>query len=248
MTATRPVTTTAATIAAGTFPAKPILFSAPMIQAILNGKKVQTRRIVKPQPESPAAIYDVPGADTQLTPRLMECEDGLRLNWWWALTKVGNSPCVMQDYEKTWTKSPHGRVGTHLWVRETFFATEYPNKPLLPNAIQTPNGWAHVSYRADSDKWMRDNSGAWKPSVHMPQWASRITLEITRVRVERLKDISEEDAIAEGCKAQIYTAPSAFIQCYISARDDFASLWESIHGVGTWERNDWVWVYDFKRI
>ncbi len=97
----------------------------------------------------------------------------------------------------------------------------------------------------------------WKPSIHMPRWASRITLEVTGVRVERLQDISEEDAIAEGVECweeRGYDDAQDFYRNYhtggdlFTAKASYRTLWESINGPGSWERNDWVWVIEFKRI
>jgi len=121
---------------------------------------------------------------------------------------------------------PYGRPGDHLWVRETF-ATD---------------GAGLLWWRAAGDD--QPKVGNWKPSIHMPRWASRITLEITAVRCERLNDISEDDARAEGVVAEppktwIYRAD------YIAA---YRTLWESINGPGSWAQNPWVWVIEFKRI
>jgi hypothetical protein len=93
----------------------------------------------------------------------------------------------------------------------------------------------------------------WKPSIHMPRWASRITLEITEVRVERLQDISEEDAVAEGVEAWIKTREPQFMQCRGIFCEDYhrkqyADLWESINGRGSWAANPYVWAVTFKRI
>ena len=154
---------------------------------------------------------------------------------------------------------PHGKVGDKLWVRETH---KLGSPCVLGGACETevnkpwmgmhPDGKEACVYRAD--KSWGDGFGPWKPSIFMPRWASRITLEITRVRVERLKDISEEDAIAEGAvKVEsdgTYTdAHCNFIPyCGRDAAMAFAELWESINGDGSWDANPWVWVIEFRRV
>jgi hypothetical protein len=148
---------------------------------------------------------------------------------------------------------PYGQTGDRLWVRENFAHIYKDNsKPInrLPN---------DCVYKADGFSVEKTVFGAWKPSIHMPRWASRITLEITGVRLERLNDISEGDAIAEGVKrSQRAVSPNKAVPCfwdyfrnepqYRSACDSYASLWESINGAGSWEANPWVWVLEFKRI
>lgn len=182
----------------------PILFSGPMVRAIIEGRKAITRRVIKPQP------FNINGS----------------------------------AFMKT-TVCPYGQPGDRLWVRETFAPRYFDNgKP---------------AYRADWDGKAADlvPEPRWSPSIHMPRWASRITLEITAVRVERVQDISEYDAGLEGapCLAisklkhppiglmQKIQAPEAFVY-------GFYDLWNSINakrGYG-WDANPWVWVVEFKRI
>lgn len=170
---------------------RPILFSGPMVRAILEGRKTQTRRVVKPQPAHIAGIGTVLNIDT-----------------------ITGKAC------------PYGKPGDRLWVRETW------------DGVRLDGGGALVSYRADGDKPVTDD-GRWHPSIHMPRWASRITLEVVSVRVERLQEISEEDAMAEGVAlAENYRGPVAH----------FASLWEQINGLGSWNANPWVWVVEFRRV
>lgn len=160
---------------------RPILFSAPMIRAILDGRKTQTRRAVKDD-EGP---------------------------------QLGKSYCR------------YGRPGDRLWVRETF-CSDVVRAPHLPQ----------IAYRADYDEIP---ALRWKPSIHMPRWASRISLEITDVRVERLQHISEEDAVAEGVGGNPTITP-----CFAAER--FRTLWESINGIGSWDANLLVWVVSFRRV
>lgn len=191
---------------------RPILFSAPMVRALLNGTKSQTRRIVKPQPyfispENTPRITKAPGLHPYI-------------------------PC------------PYGQPGDRLWVRETW------QGPLLdseeheaqcrddgPEAFKKPG---FCAYRATDTLDAIDAEGndlGWRPSIHMPRWASRILLEVTSVRVERLQDISEADAEAEG-------PPKHFN----SWRDNFCALWQKINGDGSWDANPWVWAIEFNRM
>lgn len=178
----------------------PILFSAPMVRAILDGRKSQTRRVVKPQPEFEMA-WASKGFDRQVATVLDK----------WG-TEIAVHPC------------PYGQPGDRLWVRETWAKERH-------RIIHTFKGEApsrmegDVFYRATTP----DIYGlAWRPSIHMPRWASRILLEIVDVRVERLQQISEEDAIAEG-----YESRAAFL----------AGDWAKKHS-----KNPWVWVVEFKRV
>lgn len=215
----------------------PIVFSGPMVRAILKGQKTQTRRMVKPQPEQePQDVWEV-----------WECKrPNGQVTYGACGVGVGASP---DDHTGLWAFSakgvsvgkprrcPHGIPGDRLWVRETFFKTidnEHHDRP-------------GISYAADNEALYL---GHWKkrPSIHMPRWACRITLDIKAVRVERLQDISEEDAVAEGASGPMpalvmdditEVGPMTFI-------DGFIGLWEDIHDKGAWGLNPWVWVIEFK--
>lgn len=133
---------------------------------------------------------------------------------------------------------PYGIAGDRLWVREAWhtdnpeYIARYKAEPYLGDP--DPDN-AQICYRADL---VHENSGCvWRPSIHMPRWASRITLEITKVRVERLQDISEEDALAEGQPCNDRTA-----------RSNYMILWDSLHGKGAWNNNPFVWVIEFSRV
>lgn len=179
---------------------RPILFSASMVNAILDGRKTQTRRIMKPQPTT---------------------------NPFWGC--AGSKGFGFFDDLKP-IKGPYGKPGDRLWVRETF------------GIVDSLEGARSFVYRAEG--W-KDPSGLfkWRPSIHMPRLASRIQLEITSVRVERLKAISEVDAVAEGAPCGSCCAPQEG-----SHKAGFAQLWESINGSGSWNANPWVWVIEFKRV
>ena len=195
---------------------KPILFSSEMVRAILDGRKTQTRRIVKPQPE--------PG-------------------------KV-KSPDI---------SCPYGTIKDRLWVRETFSYYRAFGEKLADNPP--------VIYRADEDNCGQfpvflDNQivyvnqrDLWKPSIYMPRKASRINLEITNIRVERLQNITEEDAINEGVEMLSgYNPENKFYKNYNSnsqhwfetAKQSFRSLWQSINGPESWDKNPLVWAIEFK--
>jgi len=132
-------------------------------------------------------------------------------------------------------KCRHGVAGDRLWSRESWAPDEYAGQTTF--------------YRADDEDLMP--AGGWKPSIHMPRWASRITLEITGVRVERLQDISEADAQAEGVQCDTdgwfdYLMPQS--QSCVNARDSYATLWDRINGPGSWDANPFVWVVEFRRV
>ena len=183
---------------------RPILFSGPMVRAILEGRKTQTRRIVK-----------VRGGLEYIGPKGCEHEP----DSWGYPHPCDDGYLTLADG----IKCPYGKPGDRLWVRETWAPAEWP--PTGPPAV----------YRADEGMF----ASQWKPSIHMPRAVSRITLEVVSVRVERLQDISEEDALAEGI---------TLVERGTSPVDQFNKLWESINGPGSWEANPWVWVVEFKRI
>lgn len=200
---------------------RPILFSAPMVRALLEGRKTQTRRVVKIQP--PDERYKL---CTCISTTGNKRDEGRHH---WSLLDGNN----MLDGNQPFFSSPYGYEGDLLWVKETFRdARDF--------------GVGRVLYRASGD-----TSCGWKPSIYMPRGASRIMLEITGVRVERLQDISEADARSEG----VYLHDDGRYANYMSqtgyalnARSSFSSLCESINGQGSWEENPWVWVIEFRRI
>lgn len=211
---------------------RPILFSAPMVRAILDGRKTQTRRAVKPQPST--------------------VDDAGR----WYRMKSGGESLMTSAYP-----CPYGAPGDQLWVREGFavqpelWADNHGPQPIHYTADQV------IGFAGKPDQRQIEDYRS-KPSIHMPRWASRITLRITDIRVERLQDIkgqhpSESDAIAEGVRA-IHHGDG---ECYYSAfrdephpknwcdpADALHELWNKINGPGAWDANPWVWVVCFERV
>lgn len=187
---------------------RPILFSAPMIRAILAGLKTQTRRVVKPQPE--------PGTDCPY--------------------HVGIGA------DRKARVCPYGAPGDRLWVRETGWERPVRTPQMMRNGADT---WPRYVYDADGfSEQEHADLKEWgfvrRPSIHMPRWASRITLEVVGVRVERLLDISRGDAMDEGC-------PFPNMAAGDDPRQWYADLWQQINGPGSWALNPWVWVVEFRR-
>lgn len=192
---------------------RPILFSGPMVRAILSGKKTQTRRIVK-QSYSRGEIF----ANVQRCQKVEPVEGG-----WLFYDEIDTS----HDQDLA---CPYGVPGDRLWVREAWApcigGKDGPENPIL--------------YRADDLPGYDDLT--WRPSIHMPRRACRIRLDVTDVRVQRLQEITEEDAIAEGAQC-VPDFPAS-----LTDRGAFAKLWNKINGPGAWESNPWVWAVTFKRI
>lgn len=231
----------------------PILFSTPMVRAILNGTKTMTRRIVKNQPGNGIE-------DCYARP------DGLHM---WTHLKVGVGCGMGSPFS-----CPYGKKGDILWVRETWAETvnvnqldDWPGRPNLKLDEEPEDNYKCIIYRADGEwSWCDDDGFStersyWKPSIFMPKAACRIFLEITDVRVERLQDISEEDCISEGILPVEsfnsgegkYTGqsfhnylPHGYSE--VGAKDSFQSLWRSINGEESWNSNPWVWAISFKII
>lgn len=222
--------------------ARPMLFSAPMIRALLDGSKAQTRRVVKP-------------------PRGFRCP-GASNHWsdvdWKGDKESGQLAWLVRGDAGSfrWLPCPYGKPGDRLWCRETFFA--YGRWETRFNAKKERDEWHFIDMTLECGHqylyeppvgWKKPNRAgvlpAWhrRPAIHMPRIASRILLEITEVRVERLLDISEADALAEGCQPLAKNNPHR--QTY---RAGYEALWEDINGPGSWDANPWVWVISFKVI
>ena len=210
---------------------RPILFSAPMVRAILAGTKTQTRRVLK-QATGPSLSV---GIDD-------DASGVAELSWLW-----GDGPGydVLETIKRV--PCPYGRPGDKLWVRETWQAFERGWDVYKGIPKSRPSNCCTL-YAADDV----DGDLGWRPSIHMPRWASRITLEITGVRVERLQAISEADAIAEGIEKLGNDFWSLYGQHNVdstySPKASYRALWMSINGHESWHSNPWVWVVEFRRV
>lgn len=202
---------------------RPILFSGAMVRALLAGTKTQTRRIVKVQPWASCLIE--------------EGMDGEPPFVYSALT--GDGPGHDVHEVRSPCRCPYGQPGDRLWVREAI--------RLVPDqAPDDGTGRVDSIYAADGTLTVAD-AWPWRrsylPPMHCPRGLSRITLEITEVRVERLQSISSEDCIAEGVST---TMREHDAECDL--RDQYRALWEQINGAGSWDANSWVWAVSFRRL
>lgn len=198
---------------------RPILFSGEMVRAILEGRKTMTRRVMNLQPSEDWQPYSYN--------EVHKMRDGEFVMRHGGPVEIGWGPSNEDGSEAY--KCPYGQPGDQLWCKEAW-RTWIGHDSLKPSEI---GSYGPVRYESDG-RWEggANDPGRYRSSRFMPRWASRILLEVVSVRVERLQDISVHDAIAEGL--------------YYGRREDFESLWESIHGPGSWDRNDWVWVIEFK--
>ena len=207
---------------------RPIIFNGAMVREILDGRKTQTRRVVKHIPAL-----------------------GIGDNWCQKIDDVGFNK-IIGDYR---IFCPYGKPGDRLWVRETWrygccsgytptigeheYKCGIEYKCTYENPISGDRGGKTfiVDRMHYGGRIAKSGSVAWRPSIHMPRWASRITLEITGIRVELLQDISYHDAVAEGCGGMLEPA-TVYFQC----------VWKDINGEDSWNANPWVWVIEFKKI
>jgi hypothetical protein len=209
-----------------------ILFSGPMVRAILEDRKTQTRRVMKPQPEP--VNFD----DRTLGFRLPG-EVSVPVG----MTNLHLSTLVACN---TLPLCPHGVPGDRLWVKETWgFTAGWPMGSQRQHvADRMPWFIGSMAYRADRP----EGNWCWRPSIHMPRLYSRIALEVTKVRVERIRDISDADAAAEGVEPQEWDG------CPVPDHTGpYQVLWDSINGKRnggqySWTANPWVWAIDFRRI
>lgn len=236
---------------------RPILFTGPMVRAILAGNKTQTRRVVKLPHTNPLGQWE----PTTVGGPGVRFSDG---------TPAPEQPAIWHTRTGDALLCPYGQPGDRLWVREAFrFAASLDR--LSPNDVgekaidagyNTP--WAPTQFEADGRR-----AGAWhgfdtpptvttpgklRPGIHMPRWACRLVLGVTGVRVERLNDISNQDVDAEcfGGDYPTRVLPDLFPGqpddwAHLSMKQCFQRLWESINGPGSWDANPWVWVVEFRR-
>lgn len=220
---------------------RPILFSGPMVRALLDGSKTQTRRVVKPQ-FAPDAEPAEMGATNERGHQISG-HSGL----WWDDT-TGDADASI--------RCPFGQPGDRLWVREAWRVTrrhdKNPPRDIRPRECTVFFEAGGSIANQDGGEWERDDwpkrpgplpewVGKRRPGMFMPRWASRITLEITGVFVERLQTISRGDAMAEGCPFPNMANGDNPCQWY-------AGLWARINGVDSWDANPWVWVVEFERV
>lgn len=206
---------------------RPILFSGPMVRAILAGRKTQTRRVI----------------DRVAGLGVVTCFGG---------SETTGYDFALRDRRDMWNefredellrRCPYGQPGDELWVRETWGEVRY-----VSVAGMRPRD-SKIVYRADDPDDPVDRPMGWNPSIHMPRWASRITLTVKAVRVERLHDISHDDAIAEGilgtkwAEAELTLREQALPLSVLA----YSHLWQEINGPDSWDANPWVWVVEFER-
>ena len=212
---------------------RPILFSEAMVRAILDGKKFQTRRAMKPQPVPARLTMGAAASDECIGPL-----GGLTF----ADKTPGTYRCVGGD--TLWKRCPYGVIGDRLWVREThlrsgddvMYADDADYDICYPNRSNSMNLWRVV------------------PSIFMRRESSRLTLELTQVRAERLNVISDADALAEGVRFDgVYFLGGIHrkkhtLQCWPTAARAYQAIWETINGPKSWAVNPWVWVIEFREI
>lgn len=206
---------------------RPILFSGPMVRALVDGRKTQTRRIVKPRRASSLFALEDDGTPVWADSYIMD---------------PGNAEWRMRD-------NPYGVPGDRLWVKETHAIvprTAYAMSEGVQQNLRPDDNHDAAVYFAD---WERSKPGRWRPSIHMPRWASRLTLEVTEVRVERLLDCSDADAQAEGLQwvtPGMWSVDRTLPIIGVDARQVYFELWDHINGAGAAETNPWVWAVSFR--
>lgn len=202
---------------------RPILFNTPMVRALLDGTKTQTRRAMKPQ-----MVYG------------NVC--GLFNSWYLPKGKDGGT-LWPNAKEQILATCPYGQVGDQLWVRESFdfLPAGGPDQPQACQIVYWATGTTEPRDAPIDYNPMIYAHEKVRPSIHMPRFASRITLEITSVRVERLQDITRGDCMAEGC-------PFPNIAKETDPKGWYSDLWTSINGADSWGKNPWVWVIEFKKV
>ncbi len=207
---------------------RPIIFNTEMVKAILGGRKTMTRRVV--------SVDRVDGHPQLNNLKIMTLKNG-KQGWL-------NS---QDDHENHINKfSPFGLVGDRLYVRETWqLHSRATDLATVVYAASEQNSWSEMHRLIPADLTLsitpKPFQEGWRSSIHMPRIASRITLEITDIRIERLNDISEEDAKAEG----VQPIDFGYGDCYALG---FNKLWDEIYGDESWSANPWVWVVEFKRV
>jgi len=206
---------------------RPILLNAEMVRAVLDGRKTQTRRIMREQPEV------IPKEDEHGKPGF------------WIPFNAGKTMVRNDDMH---IACPFGLKGDRLWVRETFRVhSRATDVATLVYKASEQQSWTQQTHRVPIEKCHKPAVvDKWTPSINMPRWASRITLEITGVRVERLNSMTEQEALAEGCIGGHDSIPGYMYSA--TPHEHFHHVWESIYREESWQDNPWVWVIEFKRV
>jgi len=215
---------------------RPILFSAPMVRAILDGRKIQTRRVLKP------GKFVLPSGDDD-----------------WSY----NGFALVRDHDGGTSFHPlpfcpYGEPGDRLWVKEAFrLRADQDHKPPSQDYLKS-GAWHEATGNGETPSGCGGGIGRLRSSIHMPRWASRIDLEITDVRVQRLQDITIADAMAEGIPQTAGEAHAAGLYDMTkepghewdnrTSVENYARLWDQINGAGSWEANPWVWALTFRRV
>ena len=230
---------------------RPILFSGPMVRAILDGRKTQTRRVLKPQPR----LFEIDDKGTPCQVGVLQVQGRAYNQLTLGSDKAGVIPSEPRLHS----------VGDTLWVRENWnifmcsrdAEVSWPLKTIPktdPSKDEDEDGSQRHNIALDYAATSKEG-GPWRPSIHMPRWASRVILMVTGVKVERLQNISEADAIAEGILAHEPTQddPAEYAAAegrliYNDPREAFCDLWTSINGADSWKANPWVVAYSFQRI
>lgn len=208
-----------------------MIFNAEMVRAILDGRKTQTRRVMAVQPEH---------SNLGLR-RVVDSKNGVdNGKYFWSQSDATGWKARSKLF-----KCPFGMVGERIWVRETFNGFWLDDDVIQEIKDGISSAAELCDYRADYPDASRPAEG-WTPSIHMPRWASRITLEITGVRVERLNSMTEHDALAEGCPGGHDSIPGYMYSA--TPHEHFHHIWTSIYGEDSWQSNPWVWVIEFKRV
>lgn len=212
---------------------RPILFSSPMVRALLAGTKTQTRRVVKPQPV----------ADTRFS------------GGHYIASKKTEGAMFSVEAPYIGMACPYGQPGDRLWVREAFdfLPAGGPDQPQACEIVYWSTGSLEPRTAPTHYNPTIYGRERVRPSIHMPRWASRLTLEVTGVRVERLQDISEADCRAEGitdggCTTCGMPEPCGCAAPAPDAREAYATLWQQINGADSWAANPWVWVVEFRKV
>lgn len=208
---------------------RPIIFSGPMVRAVLEGRKTQTRGVITPQPLD--SWMSSPKADW--SEYYKRVRFGMKKHLW-----------IMHPTENREIVCPYGKPGDRLWVRENWQTTSIETKLGLNRGVKYQADGISMSFSRDLVLSINNRmSNGWKPSIHMPRWASRVTLEITNIRVERVQEIAGADAKAEGVDSFLNRDATAW-------RAGFQIVWDEINAKRgySWASNPWVWCVSFKKL